>query len=95
MDTNPIHTNIMNQSFTRFYQGYILPEKFGIDKRKLHLSTLILNNVLSREEALKDLSKIPYPDQFSLDEDIEYFLKNELVSRRTFRLFKESKGRAR
>ena len=40
--------------FTRFYQGYILPEKFGIDKRKLHLSTLILNNVLSREEALKD-----------------------------------------
>ena len=61
--------------FTRFYQGYILPKKFGIDKRKLHLSTLILNNVLSREEALKDLSKIPYPDQFSLDEDVEYFLK--------------------
>ena len=27
--------------FTRFYQCYILPEKFGIDKRRLHLSNLI------------------------------------------------------
>ena len=27
--------------FTRFYQGYILPTKFNIDKRRAHLSTLI------------------------------------------------------
>src|SRR5262249_23385452 len=31
------------QVFTRFYQGYILPRRYGIDKRKAHLSNLILN----------------------------------------------------
>src|SRR5882757_6727466 len=41
--------------FTKFYQAYILPEKFKIDKRKAHLSTLICSGQLSREEALKEL----------------------------------------
>ncbi len=61
--------------FTRFYQGYILPNKFGIDKRKLHLSSLIVNGITSRDEGLKDLKKIPYPSEKDLKEDIEYFLK--------------------
>jgi len=61
--------------FTRFYQGYILPEKFGVDKRKLHLSTLICSNQLSREEAIDDLKNIPYHSEIELDEDREYFLK--------------------
>jgi len=61
--------------FTRFYQGYILPVKFGVDKRKLHLSTLICSNQMSREEALDDLKKIPYPSELELEEDKEYFLK--------------------
>jgi N-acetyl sugar amidotransferase len=37
--------------FTRFYQGYVLPYKFGIDKRKAHLSNLIFSNQISLEEA--------------------------------------------
>ncbi len=61
--------------FTRFYQGYILPEKFGVDKRKLHLSTLICSNQLSREKAIVDLKNIPYHSEIELDEDREYFLK--------------------
>lgn len=61
--------------FTRFYQGYILPQKFGIDKRKLHLSTLIISNQMTREEALKDLEKIAYESDSNLAEDKEYFLK--------------------
>lgn len=44
--------------FTRFYQGYILPTKFGIDKRKAHLSNLILNNEIEREQAIEEL-KLP------------------------------------
>ena len=47
--------------FTRFYQGYILPKKFGVDKRKAHLSTLIRSNFITREEALHELSLPPYP----------------------------------
>lgn len=61
--------------FTRFYQGYILPEKFGVDKRRIHFSTLIVTGQMSREEALADLEKIPYPSQRDLDEDRQYFLK--------------------
>ena len=61
--------------FTRFYQGYILPNKFGVDKRKLHLSTLIVNDQLSRGEALRLMEKNAYPNQGELNNDINYFLK--------------------
>lgn len=61
--------------FTRFYQGYILPAKFHVDKRKLHLSSLIISNQISREEALKLMTNIPYPSPETLEEDKAYFLK--------------------
>ncbi|GHC49770.1 LPS biosynthesis protein WbpG [Alcaligenes pakistanensis] len=61
--------------FTRFYQGYILPEKFGVDKRRVHLSTLIVNGQITRENAVEDLKKIPYPNMQELEEDKKYFLK--------------------
>lgn len=46
--------------FTRFYQGYILPRKYGIDKRKAHLSNLICNGEITRDEALKELAAPTY-----------------------------------
>lgn len=46
--------------FTRFYQGYILPHKFNIDKRRAHLSTLICSGQLSRAEALTELEQPTY-----------------------------------
>lgn len=61
--------------FTRFYQGYLLPKKFGIDKRRLHLSTLIAAGQLSRDDALLQLASIPYPSERDMEEDIRYFLK--------------------
>lgn len=61
--------------FTRFYQGYILPKKFGVDKRIIHLSTLVASGQMTREDALKGLEGIPYPSQQALEDDIEYFLK--------------------
>jgi N-acetyl sugar amidotransferase len=61
--------------FTRFYQGYILPEKFDVDKRKLHLSTLIMSGQMSREEALERLCDSPYASVEELDRDRKYFLK--------------------
>ena len=46
--------------FTKFYQAYILPEKFHIDKRKAHLSTLICSGQMTRTEALQELEKPLY-----------------------------------
>ena len=60
--------------FTKFYQAYILPQKFGIDKRKAHLSTLICSGQISREEALEEL-KLPLYDPNELINDKEYVLK--------------------
>lgn len=61
--------------FTRLYQGYILPQKFNVDKRKAHLSSLICSNQMTREDGEKELEKIPYHSQEVLDEDINYFIK--------------------
>ena len=61
--------------FTRFYQGYILPRKFHVDKRKLHLSTLVASGQMTRDEALKGVDGIAYPTQMELEEDLNYFLK--------------------
>ena len=47
--------------YTRFYQSYILPVKFNIDKRRAHLSNLICSGQLSREDALQQIKKEPYP----------------------------------
>ena len=54
--------------FTRFYQGFILPQKFGIDKRKVHLSTLIMSGQLTKEEALEELKRPTMSaDQLAVD----------------------------
>ena len=60
--------------WTRFYQGYILPEKFGIDKRKAHFSNLIFSGQLTKEEALEKLKQPIYPPEL-LEEDKEFVIK--------------------
>ena len=61
--------------FTRFYQAYILPKKFSVDKRKLHLSNLIVTKQMKREEALGLMQQPCYPDEKQEKDDIKYFLK--------------------
>jgi N-acetyl sugar amidotransferase len=61
--------------FTRFYQGYLLPQKFGVDKRRLHFSSLICSGQMTRAQAAALLEQSPYPDPDQLDADIDYFLK--------------------
>ena len=54
--------------FTRFYQSYILPTKFGIDKRKAHLSDLIFSDQMTRDQAIEELKNpICDPDQIRQD----------------------------
>lgn len=46
--------------YTNFFQSYLLPKKFNIDKRKTENSALVLSGQLSREEALKEIQLSPY-----------------------------------
>lgn len=48
---------------TRFMQCWYLPEKFGVDKRKSHLSSLIASGQMTREEALDRLALPRYPSE--------------------------------
>ncbi len=74
--------------FTRFYQSYILPQKFSVDKRKAHLSTLICSNQISRDEALWEMKK-PLYDKDRLTEDYEYVLKKMGLEEWEFRKLME------
>lgn len=60
--------------YTRFYQAYILPRKFNIDKRKAHYSNLICSGQMSREEAVALMNEPVYPEKLLLD-DREYTIK--------------------
>ncbi|MHA1713529.1 MAG: N-acetyl sugar amidotransferase [Candidatus Ranarchaeia archaeon] len=68
---------------TKFYQVYILPKKFNIDKRKAHYSALICSGQISRDEALALLKREIYPRE-ELDRDMEYFLKKLGLSKEEF-----------
>ncbi len=60
--------------YTRWYQGYWLPMKFGYDKRRVHMSSLICSGEMKRVEALEELTKPPYPPALQKD-DTDYVLK--------------------
>jgi N-acetyl sugar amidotransferase len=57
--------------FTRFYEGFWLPTRFGYDKRRAHFSSLILTGQLSRQEALERIARPAY-DEETVAQDFEY-----------------------
>lgn len=69
--------------FTKFFQAYYLPHKFGYDKRRAHLSSLIVSKQLSREDALAEMSQEIYPDNSHKD-DMDYVAKKLGVSPEDF-----------
>ena len=72
--------------FTRFYQGYILPKRFNIDKRRAHLSNLIAAKTMAREDALKELEQPPYNESLQ-NEDYQYVIKKFGISAEQFELY--------
>jgi len=60
--------------FTRFFEGYWLPKKFGYDKRRTHFSSLILTKQMNREEALGLIAQPAYDEQL-MCQDFEYVAK--------------------
>lgn len=76
--------------FTRFYQGYVMPRKFGIDKRKAHWSALICSGQATKAEAMADLSQQPYPPEIQ-NQDLEYVTKKLDFSREEFEKIMQEK----
>jgi hypothetical protein len=74
--------------FTRFYESYWLPKKFGFDTRKVQYSSLILTGQMTREEALEKL-KSPAYDPETIEEDFNYIAnKLDITSEDLLNYFK-------
>ena len=69
--------------YTRFFQSYILPRKFNIDKRRAHYSNLVMSGQMKRAEALASLLEPVYPEQ-GLQEDRAYVIKKLALSEAEF-----------
>ena len=57
--------------FTRFYEDYWLPKKFGFHKRRAHFSSLVVTGQMTREQALERLSRPEMSEHF-LQQEFEY-----------------------
>lgn len=69
--------------FTRWYEGYYLPHKFGYDKRRVYFSNEILAGTMTREDALTELKREPYPAE-TMQKDKEYIAKKLGLSTEEF-----------
>jgi hypothetical protein len=87
--------------FTKFYESYWLPTRFGYDVRKVQYSSLIVTGQMTRQEALEKLKK-PTFDEATTDQEIEFvanklgFTIDELMAcmrlpKRTYRDFRSQR----
>lgn len=69
--------------YTRFFQSYVLPRKFNIDKRRAHCSNLVMSGQLTRDGALAAMKEPIYPEHL-LTEDRTYVIKKLGISESEF-----------
>lgn len=69
--------------YTRWFQGYLLPKKFGMDKRIPHFSSLIVSGQMTRTAALEEFKKNPY-DSVLAQEDTQYVCRKLGLSQEDF-----------
>jgi hypothetical protein len=69
--------------YTKFFQNFILPRKFGYDKRRAHLSTLVCSGQMSRQQAVDAMEMQTYPDG-ELVVDREYVIKKLKITESVF-----------
>jgi hypothetical protein len=72
--------------FTKFYEGYWLPERFGYDTRKVQYSSLILSGQMTREEAIGKLNKTAY-DPGTIDDEFNYVATKLGISAEELRFY--------
>lgn len=76
-DYGPKHSE---SRFTKFYQEVFLPRKLGFDKRRLHLSSLIVSGQLTRDQALAELAR-PATSERQAERDTKFVAKKLEMSR--------------
>lgn len=69
--------------FTRFFQAYYLPRRFGFDKRRAHLSSLVVSGQMTRAEALTEMTAETYPPEL-LEQDKVFVLKKLGITEQEF-----------
>tara|TARA_B100002019_G_scaffold293340_1_gene320238 strand:- start:9368 stop:10519 length:1152 start_codon:yes stop_codon:yes gene_type:complete len=87
-DWKPYPQKHFESRFTRFFEGYWLPTRFGFDMRKVDLSSLILTNQITREEALEELKNPPYDSELS-HQDFKYIANKLNISSSELKKFHE------
>jgi len=70
-DWKPYPQKHYESRFTKFYEGYWLPERFGYDTRKVQFSSLILTDQMTREDALGKI-KLPAYNPATIDQEFTY-----------------------
>lgn len=68
-------------TYTEFFQSFLLPKKFNIDKRKIELSALIRSGQISRKDALNEVQRTRYE---SNKEIIDYTISKLCLSQEVF-----------
>lgn len=66
--------------FTKFFQETYLPQRYGWDKRRDHIASLIVGGEMTREQGLEELTILP-STQSEMEDDLDYVLKKLDISR--------------
>lgn len=82
----------LENTLTKMIQLHWFYRKFGVDKRKSHLSSLIVSGQLSREEALRELEK-PISNPEDMNRDVDYVLNKIGLGRDVFDKLLSSPGK--
>jgi N-acetyl sugar amidotransferase len=69
--------------YTKFFQSYILPHKFKIDKRITEFSALVRSGQMDREEAIEEIKK-PTFDKAFFEQDLSYICKKFGINKDEF-----------
>ena len=72
--------------FTKFYEGYWLPERFGFDTRRVQYSSLILTGQMTREEAIERLKKPAYNPE-TIEDEFNYIATKLSISQEELRKY--------
>lgn len=79
--------------FTKFYEGYWLPLKFGYDTRKVQFSSLILTGQMTRDEALERL-KVPAYDPGSITDEFKYIATKLQITEEELRSYMDAPNKS-
>lgn len=79
--------------FTKFYEGYWLPEKFGFDTRRVQFSSLILTGQMDRKDAMAELERPAY-DSVAIARDLDFVAAKLRISRDELRRYFDAPNRS-